>query len=172
MSSTPAAPPKRGVTPKENSIKVLKHLLKETELPKSLLVAMMANIAVETGYMFDYTIKQKGKRTDPAFGLFQFDPRGGLASLYRDYLEYRKCDDSAEAQIDMLVDIMLKVWKPGVSHVGGGNVNKVLEAAKEGHAPATEAFCSHILRPGKPHLDRRIAAITMVESLLAEVVEV
>lgn len=156
--------------PKENSVRVLKHLLKEVELPNSLVVAMMANIAVETGYTFDYKIKQKGGRSDPAFGLFQFDPRGGLASLYDEYLEYRKCEDSAEAQLDMLVDIMLKVWKPGVSYVGGGNVNKVLEAAQEGHAPATEAFCSHILRPGKPHLDRRIAAIGLVESLMAEVV--
>ena len=164
MSSTP-------VTPKENSVHVLKHLLKETELSRALMIAMMANIAVETGYTFDYKVKQKGGRSDPAFGLFQFDPRGGLASLYRDYLDYRKCDDSAEAQLDMLVDILLKVWMPGVSHVGGSNVNKVLEAAHAGHAPATEAFCSHILRPGKPHLDKRIAAIGMIENLIAEVVE-
>lgn len=159
------------LTPKENSVLVLKHLLKETELSRALLIALMANIAVETGYTFDYKVKQKGGRSDPAFGLFQFDPRGGLASLYRDYLDYRKCDDSAEAQLDMLVDILLKVWKPGVSHVGGSNVNKVLEAARVGHAPATEAFCSHILRPGKPHLDKRLAAIGLVENLIAEVVE-
>ena len=161
---------KVALSPKENSIKVLKHLLKETELSNNLIIAMMANIAVETGYTYNYKTKQNGLRTDPAFGLFQFDPRGGLASLYHEYLEYRKCDDSAEAQLDMLVDILLKTWKKGVSHVGSGNVNKVLEAAKEGHAPATEAFCSHILRPGKPHLDRRLKAIAMVESLMAEVV--
>lgn len=158
------------LAPKENSVTVLKHLLKETELPRNLLIAMMANIAVETGYTFDYKIKQRGKRSDPAFGLFQFDPRGGLASLYSDYLDYRKCDDSAEAQLDMLVDILLKVWKPGVSHVGGTNVNRVLDAANDGPAQATEALCLHILRPGVPHLDRRIAAIGMIESLMAEVV--
>lgn len=156
------------VTPKENSIAVLKHLQREAELSDSLIVAMMANIAVETGYTFDYTIKQKGRK-NPAYGLFQFDPLGGLAPLYKEYLEHRKCDDSAEAQIDMLVDILLRVWNKGVNHVGSGNVSKVLEAAKEGPAPATEAFCSHILRPGVPHLDRRLAAIPMVEALMAEV---
>jgi len=65
---------KVALSPKENSIKVLKHLLKETELSNSLVIAMMANIAVETGYTYDYKTKQKGLRTDPAFGLFQFDP--------------------------------------------------------------------------------------------------
>lgn len=164
------SPKENRFSPKENSIRVLKHLLKEPELSNALIVAMMANMAVETGYTFDYKIKQKGQRSDPAFGLFQFDPRGGLAALYRDYLDYRKCDDSAEAQIDMLVDILLRVWKPGVSYVGSGNVSKVLDAAQAGPAPATEAFCSHILRPGKPHLDKRLAAISMVESLMAEVI--
>jgi hypothetical protein len=159
------------LTPKENSIRVLKHLLKETELDNNLIVALLANIAVETGYTFDFKTKQRGKRTDPAFGLFQFDPRGaGLASLFYHYLEYRKCSDSMEAQIDFIVDILLKAWKQGVSHVGGGNVDKVLEAAKLGPAQATEAFCSHILRPGKPHMDRRLAAVKMVQELMAEVV--
>lgn len=159
------------LTPKENSVRVLKHLLKETELDTNLIVALMANIAVETGYSYDFKTKQRGKRTDPAFGLFQFDPRGaGLASLFYEYLEYRKCTDSMEAQIDFIVDILLKAWKQGVSHVGSGNVDKVLEAARLGPAQATEAFCSHILRPGKPHMDRRLAAVKMVQDLMAEVV--
>lgn len=159
------------LAPKENSIKVLRHLLKERELSHSLIVAIMANAMVETGYTMDYTIKQRGKRTDPAYGLFQFDARGaGIGKLYPQYLEHRGIEDSMEAQLDLIVDILTRTWKPGVSHVGSGNVNKVLEAAKEGHAPATEAFCSHILRPGKPHLDRRLKAIAMVESLMAEVV--
>ena len=158
------------LSPKENSIAVLKHLKKESELSDPLIVAIMANIAVESGYTFDYKTKQRGKRTDPAYGLFQFDPRGaGMAKLYQRYLEHRGIEDSMEAQLDLIVDILTRTWKPGVSYVGSGNVSKVLEAAKEGPAPATEAFCSHILRPGVPHLDRRLAAIPMVEALMAEV---
>lgn len=158
------------LTPKENSIKVLKHLLKETELSHSLIVAIMANIAVETGYTYDYKTKQKGSRPDPAYGLFQFDARGsGLGKLYPQYLDYRQCEDSMEVQLDLIVDILTRSWNPGVTYCGGGNVDKVLEAARIGHAPATEAFCLRILRPGKPHLDRRLKAIPMVEALMAEV---
>lgn len=157
------------IASKENSIKVLRHLKKEAELSDSMVIAIMANIAVETGYTFDYKIKQRGKRTDPAYGLFQFDPRGsGMAKLYQLYLEYRNIEDSMEAQLDLIVDILTKTWATGVSYIGGGNVDKMLEAAKIGPAPATEAFCLRLLRPGVPHMDRRLQAVAMVESLMRE----
>ena len=140
------------------------HLRKEPELADNLIVAMLANSAVETGGTFDYKQKQRG-RLCPAVGLFQFDPRGaGLWKLYVEYLDHRSVEDSAEAQLDMVVDIFLRVWKTGVTYVGSGNVTKVLQAATLGPLEATRALSDHFLRPGRPHLDRRIKA---AEEMLA-----
>jgi len=148
---------------KKNALSVYEHLSKEVDLPEYLVVAMLANIAVETGGTFDYTTKQVGRK-NPAYGLFQFDPLGGLYGLYQDYLDYIRADDSAETQLDMLVDILLMYWLKGVSHVGRGNVLKVLSAPSA--EKATQAFCDHILRPGKPHMERRLAACKEVQELL------
>jgi len=140
------------------------HLQKEHELSANLVIAMLANSAVETGGTFNYQEKQKG-RTLPAYGLYQFDPRGkGLHKLYLDYLDYTRGEDSAERQLDMLVDILLRSWKTGVDYVGSGNVSKVLQAAIIGPLEATRAFSEHLLRPGKPHMERRIKA---AEELMA-----
>lgn len=140
------------------------HLRKEPDLSDNLIVAMLANSAVETGGTFNYRERQKG-RLCPAYGLFQFDPRGkGLHSLYLDYLDHVNGEDSAERQLDMLVDILFRSWKVGVTYIGSGNVTKVLQAADKGPLEATRAFSDHILRPGKPHMERRIAA---AEEMLA-----
>jgi len=69
----------------------------------------------------------------------------------------------------MLVDIFLMYWPKGVNHVGRGNVRKVLRAAQESAEKATEAFCDHILRPGKPHLERRLSAVKDVKALIEEI---
>lgn len=155
-----------------NAKAIYRHLRKEVELPENLIIAMMANIGVETGYTYDFTTKQKGQRKDPAYGLFQFDPRGkGLYSLYHEYLDYTRADDSMESQLNMMVDILLRVWPAGVQFVGSGNVTKVMRAANMSADEATRAFCSHILRPGKPHMERRIASIPIVEAVIEEVKE-
>ena len=154
-----------------NAKAIYRHLRKEVELPENLIVAMMANIGVETGYTYDFTTKQKG-RSDPAYGLFQFDPRGkGLYSLYHEYLDHTNADDSMESQLNMMVDILLRVWVRGVQFVGSGNVTKVMRAANMGADEATRAFSSHILRPGVPHMDRRIAEIEKVKKVIEEVKE-
>lgn len=158
------------ITPKENSKAIYRHLRKEAELPENIIVAMMANIGVETGYTYDYKTKQKGLRKDPAYGLFQFDPRGkGLYSLYMDYLEHRGTEDSMECQLDMMTDILTRSWKTGVQFVGSGNVAKVMLAAEMSAEDATSSFCSLLLRPGKPHMDRRLAAIQIARAAIAEV---
>lgn len=157
------------ITPKENSKAIYRHLRKEAELNENIIIAMMANIGVETGYTYDYKTKQKGRK-DPAYGLFQFDPRGkGLYSLYMDYLERRGAEDSMECQLDMMTDILTKSWKTGVQFVGSGNVAKVMLAAEMSAEDATSSFCSLLLRPGKPHMDRRLATIPMVKAVIKEV---
>lgn len=154
-----------------NAKAIYRHLRKEIELSENLIVAMMANIGVETGYTYDFTTKQKGRK-DPAYGLFQFDPRGkGLYSLYHEYLDYTRADDSMESQLNMMVDILLRVWPAGVQFVGSGNVTKVIRAANMSADEATRAFCSHILRPGKSHMERRLEEIEKVKKVIEEVKE-
>lgn len=138
---------------------------REALLNNNLKIAMLANIAVETGYTFDFTIRQRG-RANPAYGLFQFDPLGGLYGLYQEYLEYLNIFDSAESQLNMMVDILLGTWPKGIAHVGFGNVRKVRKASQEGAVEATRAFSDYILRPGKPHMERRIAAIAIAKEAL------
>ena len=56
----------------------------------------MANIDVETGGTFDYTIKQRGGN---GYGLFQFD---FLQPFYHKYLKEKGISDSAEAQMKFM----------------------------------------------------------------------
>lgn len=150
----------------KNALAMYKHLAKEPELPESLIVAMMANAAVESAGTFDYTIKQH-KRVAPAFGVFQYDPRGsGMGKLYKQYLEHVNKEDSLETQLDMMIDILLRVWKPGVEYIGSGNVLKVFRASEMSDDEATRAFSDFILRPGKPHMERRLAAVPEVVALI------
>ena len=157
--------------PKKNTKAAYRHLRKESELSENIIIAMLANALVETGYTMDYKTKQKGRK-DPAHGLFQFDPRGkGLYSLYMDYLAHRGTKDSMGSQLDMMTDILTKSWKTGVQFVGSGNVAKVMLAAEMSAEDATSSFCSLLLRPGVPHMDRRLAAVEMVKSVIREVKE-
>ena len=75
------------------------------------------------------------------------------------------------SQLDMMTDILTKSWKTGVQFVGSGNVAKVMLAAEMSAEDATSSFCSLLLRPGVPHMDRRLAAVEMVKSVIREVKE-
>ena len=148
---------------------VYNHLISKG-VPEAAAKAMVANIAVESGYTFDHTTKQKGERKDPAYGLFQFDPRGkGLDKPYQKYLEATDKKDSMEAQLDFFVDSVYGDYKEGRKHMGAGNVNKFKEAAESGDVTeATKAFSEKLLRPGKPHLDRRINAAKNIKQYIGE----
>lgn len=150
--------------PIENKRKELLMLLLREGLSRYLAIGILANIEVETGETFDFTTKQKG-RSNPAYGLFQFDPIGGLYSLYYEYLDEEGVKDSAKAQIEFIVDILSMRFKRGVAHVGRGNVSKVMDASRIGPEATAEAFCTFILRPGKPHMERRVAAATRLHKL-------
>ena len=145
----------------------IKTHLESRGVPAVGIKAMMANIGVETGYSYDYTTEQKGERTDPARGLFQFDPRGkGLTKPYAAYLEEKGLDDSMESQLDFMVDSITGTYKAGRDYIGAGNAKQVREAFNGGDVvKAVEIFSSKVLRPGKPHLDRRVAEAKKLESL-------
>jgi hypothetical protein len=66
-----------------------------------------------------------------------FDPRRCPEHLYWTYLEAMSVADSAEAQIDMLVDILTLGWSKGVNLIGHGDLVNVLSAAEKGAADAS-----------------------------------
>lgn len=136
-------------------------------VPEVGIKAMMANIGVETGYTYDYQTEQKGERTDPARGLFQFDPRGkGLTKPYAEYLESKGIQDSMESQLDFMVESLTGSYEAGRDYIGAGNVKKVEEAFNgDDVVAAVKLFSSKVLRPGKPHLDRRVEEAKKLEEL-------
>lgn len=148
----------------------IKAHLESRGVPAVGIQAMMANIGVETGYTYDYTTEQKGERSDPARGLFQFDPRGkGLTKPYVAYLEERGVGDSMEAQLDFMVESITGRYAAGRDYMGAGNAKRIEEAFKgKDVVAATRMFSEKVLRPGKPHLDRRVAEAKKLESLFGQ----
>ena len=74
--------------------------LKEKGYSDKAAAGILANIELETGGTFDY--QQKEKKGD-AYGLFQFD---FMKPYYEDYLLREGKDDSMEAQIDFMDDVV------------------------------------------------------------------
>jgi hypothetical protein len=139
-------------------------------LSDTAIYAMLGNIAVESAYSFDPSIEQQGERKDPAYGLFQFDPRGGLYKPYMDYVKQTEDQDPASVkhQLDFMIDSVQGTYKPGAEYMGFGNVKKVNEAFQgDDVEAATKLFSDKILRPGKPHLNRRIASANTARDLIS-----
>lgn len=142
--------------------------LRKKGVPEVAAKAMIANIAVESGYTFDANVKQKGKRNDPAYGLFQFDPRDdGLDKPYQKYLEDKEKTDSMESQLDFFVDSVYGDYKKGREWIGYGNVKKFKEAAATGDVEeTTKTFSNKLLNPGVPHLERRVNAAKNIQQYI------
>ena len=115
-------------------------------------VAIAANIAVETAGSFRYDQQQFN---GPGYGLFQMEPTGLMPS----YLVYRSahCEfDSADCQIEWMTASLNGSFEYGRHYIGYGNVAKF--NATRTVAEATRVFSEVVLRPSKPHMDRRLEA--------------
>lgn len=148
--------------------------MKDRGLSDTAIFAMLGNIAVESAYSFDPTIEQKGERNDPAYGLFQFDPRGGLYEPFMEYVSQTEDQDPASIknQLDFMIDSVTGAYAPGAEYMGYGNVAKVQEAFEGGDVEeATKMFSERILRPGKPHLDRRVASANTTREILDQMMK-
>lgn len=153
----------------EQNLMAVYRYMKERGLSDTAIYAMLGNIAVESAYSFDPSIEQQGERKDPAYGLFQFDPRGGLYKPYMDYVKQTEDQDPASIknQLDFMIDSVQGTYKPGAEYMGFGNVKKVNEAFQgDDVEAATKLFSDKILRPGKPHLDRRLASANTARDLI------
>jgi hypothetical protein len=118
-------------------------------------VAITANIAVETDCRFDAALAQYNN--GPGMGLLQFEPYPGLGGSLRAYSDLTGCGlESADCQLEWLVDSLYGTYEDGRNYIGPGNVDRFTQTTTV--AEATRVFSESILRPGKPHMDKRLEA--------------
>ena len=130
--------------------KVLEQL-QSYELPPNVIAGVMGNIDVETGGTFDPSTKQvKGN----GYGLFQFD---FLKPYYKEWLKQNKMKDTAESQVDFFVDT---IYGKSQDILGRKNARNLRQALSSASSPeeAAKVLSEGWFKPGKPHLERRMAA--------------
>jgi len=132
--------------------KDVERLVRDTGLPKAAQIALLANIAVETGNSFDHKQQQRGASA-PAKGLLQFDPKGKLGN-YNKYLGLNAYKDSAQNQINYFMDT---IYGDNRKEIGYGNAAKLRDIIETGdYRQITQALTDMWFKPGKPHIERRM----------------
>jgi hypothetical protein len=132
--------------------KDVERLVRDTGLPKAAQIALLANIAVETGNSFDHKQQQRGASA-PAKGLLQFDPKGKLGN-YKKYLDLNSYKDSAQNQINYFMDT---IYGDNKKEIGYGNAAKLRDIIETGdYRQITQALTDMWFKPGKPHTERRM----------------
>lgn len=113
------------------------------------IAGILGNIAVETGGTYDPNTKQVG---GAGYGAFQFDY---MKPFYKKWLKENKKKDSLNSQLGFFHDT---IFGDSTDIIGAGNAEKI-RTVLEGGSPADVAQTLTALwfRPGKPHLDRRLA---------------
>lgn len=118
--------------------------------PPNVVAGMMGNIDVETGGTFDFLRKQDNK--GEGRGLFQMTK--GMLTAYKQFLRDNEFSNSASSQIKFIENILSG---DSVYDIGSGHRGKLNEVFKKGSVEKiTSEISKRLLRPGIPHLDRRI----------------
>jgi hypothetical protein len=114
-----------------------------------VVAGIMGNIDVETGGSFDPMQKQtKG----PGRGLFQMEKK--MLRAYNKYIEDNDLKNTAQSQLDFMSEILSN---SNVYDIGAGHRKAMKKAFESGDVDMiTGEFSKRVLRPGKPHLDRRL----------------
>lgn len=124
--------------------------LDEAGLSVPAIKAIVGNIDIETGGTFNHTQKQEGGN---GYGLFQFDFQ---KPFYDKYLESQNLEDSISSQ----VSYFLNEISTGDT-IGAGNAKSIMDVFNDPKATPKEAtiiLVDKFFKPGKPHLERRIAS--------------
>ena len=124
--------------------------LDEAGLSVPAIKAIVGNIDIETGGTFSHTQKQEGGN---GYGLFQFDFQ---KPFYDKYLESQNLEDSISSQ----VSYFLNEINTGDT-IGAGNAKSIMDVFNDPKATPKEAtiiLVDKFFKPGKPHLERRIAS--------------
>ena len=130
----------------------VERMVRDTGLPKAAQIALLANIAVETGNSFDH---QQYQSNNPklARGLLQFDPKGKLNS-YLKYLEANDHKDSAQNQINYFMDSIYGDSREEVGYGNAADLRKLFETGD--YKEITQALIDKWFIAGKPHTERRM----------------
>jgi len=124
--------------------------LDEAGLSVPAIKAIVGNIDIETGGTFSHTQKQEGGN---GYGLFQFDFQ---KPFYDKYLESQNLEDSISSQ----VSYFLNEINTGDT-IGAGNAKSIMDVFNDPKTTPKEAtiiLVDKFFKPGKPHLERRIAS--------------
>jgi len=124
--------------------------LDEAGLSVPAIKAIVGNIDIETGGTFSHTQKQEGGN---GYGLFQFDFQ---KPFYDKYLESQNLEDSISSQ----VSYFLNEINTGDT-IGAGNAKSIMDVFNDPKSTPKEAtiiLVDKFFKPGKPHLERRIAS--------------
>ena len=131
-----------------SKIDFVKNILSNRYSPQAV-AAIMGNIDVETGGSFDPTQKQQ---KGPGRGLFQME--GKMLRAYNKHIADNNLKNTAQSQLDFMSEILSN---SGVYDIGAGHRKALKKAFESGDVDKiTSEFSKRVLRPGKPHLDRRL----------------
>jgi len=158
---------------KNNRQRVINHL-KKRGLSNAAIAGIVGNIDVETGGSFDFQQRQtkSGKAHDPnfikggAYGLFQFDDPGksaGHETWYKQYLEKTNKTDSAESQLDYVLDMVnagentQDPFYNFSTNIGASNAGTIKGYFKLSEDPkqVSDSITDRFLNPGVKHSDKR-----------------
>ena len=124
--------------------------LDEAGLSVPAIKAIVGNIDIETGGTFSHTQKQEGGN---GYGLFQFDFQ---KPFYDKYLESQNLEDSISSQVSYFLN---EINTGGT--IGPGNAKSIMDVFNDPKTTPKEAtivLVDKFFKPGKPHLERRIAS--------------
>ena len=140
----------------EGPASVVEHILKKDFTPEAT-AAILGNIDVETDSEFLPTTREvkKGGGWGPGVGLFQFS-YPAMKKAYKEFLNKTDRKDSPEAQITFVREAM----KSNKYYEIGQKARDDLKAIFDTNdvVEITKGFSEVFLKPGTPHMERRIAS--------------
>lgn len=139
-------------------------VLSNASLPQHVIAGVLGNIDVETGGTFDYTQKQKGGN---GYGLFQFDFH---KPYYDQWLEETGKKDSEAAQTEYFLDTIYG----GSQDIIGKKMAREIQSKLAETQTAQEAakvLSEMWLKPGKPHLGRRMHSAAVFDNVMTKMAE-
>ena len=145
--------------PKPNPIRQRMNFVESTLLKDyspEVTAAIMGNIDVESGGSFDPLQKQKlsGGGVGKGRGLFQMETGGKMLDAYRQFIKNNNMPNTASSQISFVSEALKD---DSVYDIGSGHRKKLKEAFKSKDVDfITKEFMARFLRPGKPHLEKRL----------------
>jgi hypothetical protein len=125
---------------------LVKNLLSSRFTPK-VVASIMGNIEVESGF-------DPFKKQDPGPGRGLFQMEGKMLKAYNKFLKNEGKNNSASSQIDFVSSAL---QDDSIYDIGSGHRKELKKSFKDGDVETiTRQFSERFLRPGTPHMGRRL----------------